>query len=129
MSDYKGDCTEGCTREGRHDTCSFLEPARAVKYDDGKTDLSYMSYEWIDLHCKVRMFGAKKYSRNNWMLGFSVLRSLAAALRHIFAFMWGEDNDQESGLSHLGHASNCLEHAYHDYIYRKHNDDRYKPSK
>ena len=97
-----------------------------VKHDTGKVDLTYMSMEWITLHCRVRMFGAKKYSRNNWMLGFLILRSLAAALRHIFAFMWGEDNDPESGICHLGHASNCLEHAYHDFLYRKQNDDRTK---
>lgn len=99
---------------------------QGTKHDQGKVDLTYITPEWMALHCSIREFGSKKYSRNNWMLGFKILRSLAAAMRHIVAFTWGEDNDPESGLNHLGHASNCLEHAYHDFLYRKVNDDRVK---
>jgi hypothetical protein len=72
------------------------------------------------------MFGARKYSRDNWKNGFKVTRSCAAALRHIFQFLSGETLDPESGLSHLGHAVASLEHAIYDMNHRPENDDRYK---
>jgi Domain of unknown function (DUF5664) len=86
----------------------------AAKFDQGKPDLSYISLELVEEVARVREFGAKKYSKNNWKRGFKVSRSLAAALRHIFTFLSGEINDPESGLSHLGHAACCLEHAIYD---------------
>lgn len=95
-----------------------------TKHDQDKPDLSQITYELVELVARVRMFGAKKYARNNWKKGFKISRSIAAALRHIFMFMGGEDNDQESGLSHLGHAICCLEHAIWDLKYHPQNDDR-----
>ncbi len=95
-----------------------------TKHDDGKYDPTYLSVEMIELVSRVRAFGAKKYSRSNWKKGFKVTRSLAASLRHIIAFMNGEDNDPESGLSHLGHAICGLEHAIYDLKHHPENDDR-----
>ncbi len=96
----------------------------AVKHDQGKPDLSMVSYELVEQVALVRMFGAKKYARNNWKKGFLVTRSCAAALRHIFLFLRGETNDSESGLSHLAHAVCSLEHAIYDMKHNKQNDDR-----
>jgi hypothetical protein len=98
----------------------------ALKFDQGKPDLSMISYELVSEVAKVRMFGSKKYDRDNWKNGFKVTRSLAAALRHIFLFLSGETNDSESGLSHLAHAVCCLEHAIYDMKHHPENDDRYK---
>lgn len=95
-----------------------------MKHDTGKYDPTMLSQEMLELVSRVRMFGAKKYSRNNWKKGFKITRSLAAAMRHIISFMNGEDNDPESGLSHLGHAICGLEHAIYDSIHHKENDDR-----
>lgn len=97
----------------------------AVKYDSDKPDLSMISWELVSEVAKVRMFGAKKYARDNWKKGFKVTRSCAAALRHIFLFLSGETNDSESGLSHLAHAICCLEHAMYDMIHHPQNDDRF----
>lgn len=96
----------------------------AVKYDANKPDFTYLSYEFMEEMVKVREFGAKKYTRNNWKKGFKVTRSLAAALRHIYSFLRGETNDPESGLSHLAHAACCLEHAIYDMKVHPENDDR-----
>lgn len=98
-----------------------------VKHDQSKADLSMVSLELMTLLARVRMFGAKKYERNNWKKGFKVTRSLAAALRHIFQFLSGETNDSESGLSHLGHAVAAIEHAIYDMEHRPENDDRDAP--
>lgn len=101
------------------------ELKHSVKKDDGKVDLTMLTIEMLELVSRVREFGAKKYARNNFKItGFKYTRSLAAALRHIFAFLNGEDNDPESGLSHLGHAICCLEHLIYDTKHHPENDDR-----
>ncbi len=97
-----------------------------IKHDQEKPDYSLISKELMDGLAQVRSFGAKKYQRENWRLGFKFNRSTAAAGRHIKAFEAGEDLDPESGLPHLLHAVACLEHALWDYLYHPHNDDRYK---
>lgn len=56
----------------------------------------------------VLTFGAQKYADWDWANGLSYGRLLGAALRHIFAYMRGEDHDPESGLLHTSHALCCL---------------------
>jgi len=97
----------------------------ALKFDAGKPDLSQVSWELVEGLSKVRMFGEKKYARDNWKKGFKITRSLSACLRHIFKFLSGETFDQESGLNHLFHATACLEHAVWDMKHNPENDDRY----
>src|ERR1700679_3975239 len=98
-------------------------PAAALKFDEGKPDLSQVSSELMEHLARVRMFGEKKYARNNWKKGFKVTRSLAAALRHIFATLRGELYDPESGLYHIAHAIASLEHALYDLVHHKENID------
>ena len=78
----------------------------AVKQDKGKPDWSLVPFEALEGMVRVLEFGAKKYSRNNWQTngGFSYRRVLTACVRHLFAYMRGEDTDPESGLSHISHA-------------------------
>lgn len=97
-----------------------------LKNDVGKPDLSLVSKELMISLARVREFGNKKYEKNNWKKGFEITRSLAAALRHIFAFLSGETLDPESGLSHLGHAVASIEHAIYDMEHHPQNDDRGK---
>ena len=79
-----------------------------TKHDQGKPDYSLMPSEAMDEIAAVWSFGQKKYAAFNWAKGFAWRRPLAAALRHIYAFLRGENNDPESGLSHLAHAVCCL---------------------
>jgi hypothetical protein len=53
--------------------------------------------------------GAKKYGPYNWR-GNQVTASIyvAAAMRHLMAWVDGEDNARDSGKPHLGHALACL---------------------
>jgi hypothetical protein len=45
--------------------------------------------------------GAKKYDDRNWEKGYPVSLSMAALVRHLSLFWQGEDNDPETGCSHL----------------------------
>ena len=87
-----------------------------------------MPFEALEEINKVLEFGATKYSANNWQegTGFKYSRVLNSLLRHVFAFMRGEDKDPESGLSHMAHAGcNVLFILY--YLKKKAryaNDDR-----
>lgn len=57
---------------------------------------------------KVFTFGAKKYGVRNWELGMGWGRVFGAACRHLWAFWRGEENDPETGYSHLAHAGCCI---------------------
>ena len=52
---------------------------------------------------RVAGFGAAKYERFNYLRGYAWSLSFDALCRHLFAWWSGEDNDPESGLSHMGH--------------------------
>lgn len=53
--------------------------------------------------------GAEKYDDNNWRRGMRYGICIGAAMRHIFAWMRGENCDQETGCHHLAMAAwNCL---------------------
>ncbi len=103
--------------------------ATPTKHDSGKADWSLMPFEAVEEINKVLEFGANKYAAHNWQLcsGFKYTRVISSLLRHVFAFMRGEDNDPESGISHIAHAGcNIIFLLY--YIKNKKrysNDDRY----
>lgn len=114
------------------DQLTTKETDKAIKYDNGKTDWQLMPFEAIEEINKVLEFGAKKYSAFNWAegSGFRYSRIINSLLRHIFAYMRGEDKDPESGLSHLAHAGCNIVFLlyYNKYKDRYNNDDRYKQS-
>jgi len=98
----------------------------AQKYDQEKIDLSLLSPIAILEIGKVMTFGKKKYAAHNWRSGFAWSRLLAAALRHIFSYMGGENLDPESGLSHLAHAGCCIMFLLEFEVTHKDKDDRWK---
>lgn len=75
---------------------------------------------------KVLTFGKDKYGAHNWRNGLHWSRISSAMLRHIFAWLGGEDRDPESGLNHLAHAA-CGTLMLLEYVITKSGeDDRYK---
>ncbi len=57
----------------------------------------------------VLAHGAAKYGRHNWRTaGINLSTYYDAALRHLASWWEGEDNDPESGESHLAHAMATL---------------------
>lgn len=79
-----------------------------IKHDDGKPMLDLISPAMVMEVGRVLTFGAQKYDAHNWRKGITYSRLIAAALRHIFKWLAGRDQDSESGLSHLAHAVCCL---------------------
>lgn len=96
-----------------------------VKHDQDKPNMALLDGYAIEQLTRVLDFGAQKYAAHNWRNGLQKSRLIAAALRHLFAYLRGEDLDPESGLSHVAHAMCCcmfllgLEH-------RPELDDRWK---
>lgn len=115
--------TEKRTYTPPEDTAKPI-PAAAIKHDSGKRDWSLLPYDSLEEVVKVLEFGAKKYSRDNWKAGegFKYTRSFNALQRHMLAFMRGEDNDPETGISHLSHAMCNLLFMQHFVL----NKDKYK---
>lgn len=55
---------------------------------------------------KVMMLGAAKYGPHNWRdAPVNYTTYISAAQRHVLAFLDGQDQDPESGQSHLAHAA------------------------
>lgn len=98
-----------------------------VKYDGDKPRMDLLDAYAIEQLSHVLTFGARKYAAWNWKKGIAKGRLVAAALRHLFAYLGGQDKDPETGLSHAAHAMCCcmfilgLEH-------RPELDDRWKES-
>lgn len=97
-----------------------------IKYDQDKNQLELLSPLWLFGVGRVLTFGAKKYAAHNWRAGLKQSKLLGASLRHILAYLGGEDKDPESGISHLYHASCCLMFASELSQTRPDLDDRYK---
>lgn len=81
---------------------------KGLKFDGGKPPVELLSSVAMIRTAKVLDFGRIKYDTHNWRKGMEWSRLLGAALRHLFAYLGGEDKDPETGLSHLDHAACCI---------------------
>lgn len=99
-----------------------------TKHDQGKPRMELIDSYAMEQLAEVLTFGAKKYAPHNWRGGIAYSRLIAACLRHIFAWVGGQDNDPETGLSHLAHAMCCIMFILGLSNVSSDNDDRYKPS-
>lgn len=75
------------------------------KFDEGKLQIGSLipGILWRAVG-SVLIYGAKKYGPNNWQnLANFEERYSDALLRHLFAWLNGEYNDEESGLPHMWH--------------------------
>lgn len=97
--------------EAKGETVPFVndDPDPGRKYDSDKPDWSLMPLAALESVVKVLTYGAKKYSPGNWAkVPNGRNRYFAAMMRHLAAHQSGEQNDAETGISHLAHAACCL---------------------
>lgn len=79
-----------------------------AKQTDGKLPLQLTPWLSVMEMVRVLEFGAQKYDSWNWSKGLSFMGCIASTMRHLIKFISGQDNDDESGLSHIAHAMcNC----------------------
>jgi hypothetical protein len=99
-----------------------------TKYDSGKPRMSLVSPVAIIKLAEVMTDGEKKYSANNWRLGFDWTRIVDAAQRHINIWNAGGDLDPDSKRSNLAHAMACIMMLLEFEETKSGIDDRYKLS-
>lgn len=75
-----------------------------VRYNEGKTKHHLVPPFAQEEYSKVLTLGAIKYEDRNWERGLSWTETYASVIRHLNAFMNGEDYDKETGLLHVSHA-------------------------
>jgi hypothetical protein len=97
-----------------------------VKFDQDKLQWDLFPFDLAEDELRVWMFGAKKYTAHNWRKGMPMSRGFNALMRHLTAYMNGEDKDPESGESHLAHAACCLKMMQHTEKFHKELDERVK---
>ena len=96
-----------------------------LRYNSNKLRWSLVDFDALEDMVRVLEFGAKKYSDNNWKKGLKTSEIFESIMRHLTAYMRGEDIDIESGLSHTGHIlCNAMFLAYMQ-KFKKECDTRY----
>lgn len=88
---------------------------QALRYNKDKVQLSLIPQVALVELAKVLQVGATKYERDNWRKGLPYTSVLDSIQRHLTMFAAGQNNDEETGLSHIAHVMcNCaflLEYA------------------
>ena len=101
-------------------------------FDTGKLEWSLMPWTCLKEVVKVFAYGAyykkpKSYGRHNYQKGVSVTALLNSIERHKVAFFYEcQDNDDESGLSHLAHLICDAIMALYMVMFKPEFDDRKK---
>jgi hypothetical protein len=98
---------------------------QALRYNQGKLQWSLVDYDSLEGLVNVLEYGATKYAPHNWKKGMPVTQVTESLLRHLFAFLRGEDVDPESGCRHISHV--MCNTMFLEYIMREkpHFDNRY----
>jgi hypothetical protein len=94
--------------DGRDLQNAYVDGQAFTKHDSGKPRFDLIPPEFLEETAQVLAYGAAKYSANNWAAGADWGRYFAAMMRHLWAWWKGENEDPETGFSHLAHAACCL---------------------
>ncbi len=103
----------------------YLNMEEGIRKNEGKLKWSLVSFKALEPMVRVLMFGAEKYSSWNWSKGLKYTEICESLQRHIYAFIQGEDNDQESKLEHVGHILCNAMFLSYMFLFKKDMDDRY----
>jgi hypothetical protein len=85
------------------------QESERYKKDHGKPPMSLLPFIALKETSHVLAFGKDKYGAHSWRHNTREWsRMTDALLRHIGDWLEGEDNDPETGRSHLAHAACCV---------------------
>lgn len=95
------------TKKGH--VCDDCTP-QPIKYDKDKPKLGLFPPKAFIEIGKAMTFGSRKYNSYNYKFGNGLDwdQYYNALLRHLMAWLDGEEFDKESGLRHTSHAGACL---------------------
>lgn len=104
-----------------------LEVCFAVSAITG-LDSSTMTLNFLEklLNISINKENHLKSGSWNWTKGLKYTEICESLQRHLNAFIQGEDDDQESKLSHVGHILCNAMFLSYMYLFKKDFDDRYK---
>lgn len=92
------------------------------RFNKGKLKWSLVSWKALEPMVRVLMFGAEKYSKDNWKKGLDEDEILESLTRHLTSLMDGELRDKESGLLHIGHI--MVNAMFWSYFHNKNSDKK-----
>ena len=75
---------------------------KADRYNEGKIQWSLVDFKALEPMVQGLMYGAEKYSRDQWKNGLDMKEILDSLERHYVAILSGEMIDEESGVPHIG---------------------------
>jgi hypothetical protein len=81
------------------------EAERGDHFDDDKPRVDLVPTELVRGAGRAFGYGAEKYGEDNFRGGIKTRRLVGSILRHILAWLDGEDLDGESSLAHFDHAA------------------------
>ena len=101
-----------------YDCCSllpeWLEPVSALRYNTGKPQWSLVHMQSLVPMIRVLEYGALKYAPFNWQKPAERDTLINSMQRHMAALIDGNELDDESGLTHIGHImANAMFYSYH----------------
>lgn len=76
---------------------------QALRYNEGKLEWTLVDFRSLEGMVRVLEKGAKKYDRHNWKKGMPITKVAESLMRHLVAFLDGEDIDSESACRHISH--------------------------
>lgn len=75
----------------------------AIRDNKGKPKWSLVPQSALEPMVRVLEYGSEKYGNYNWTKGMKITEICESLKRHLDAFMEGQNEDRESGLSQIGH--------------------------
>ncbi len=86
----------------------------ALRFNEGKPKWTLVHFNSLVPLVRVLEYGAKKYAPYNWQNPMSRMDILDSMQRHMAKLIDGEENDEESGLPHVGHIlANAMFYSFH----------------